>query len=51
MDYATILTHAAAVLAGILVALRVIAPLTRNKVDDRVVEYGTKLEDMIKPKK
>lgn len=49
-----ILTYAAAVLAGVIVALRVIAPRTKTKKDDKALEYAEKAEEVIgnlKPKK
>lgn len=45
---------AAGLLAGIIVGLKVIAPLTKNKVDDKVLEYAEKAESIletVKPKK
>ena len=39
----------AAVLAGIVVALKVIAPLTKTTVDDKVLDYAEKAESVIDP--
>lgn len=41
---ATVLTYALAALSGAIVALKVIAPLTKNTVDDKVLEYAEDAE-------
>lgn len=49
-----ILTYAAAVLSGVILALKVIAPKTKTKVDDKALEYAEKAEGALKavtPKK
>lgn len=39
----------AGVLAGLVVALKAIAPLTKNTVDDKVLDYAEKAESVIDP--
>lgn len=54
MDLSLILAAVGGVIAGLVVALKVIAPLTKNKVDDKVLEVAEKAEDVLdtlKPKK
>lgn len=43
----TVLTYAAAVLSGVVLALKVIAPMTKNTVDDKVLTYVEKAEDVV----
>lgn len=43
MDFTTVLVFVAGLLAGVIAGLKVIAPLTKNKVDDKVLEYGEKV--------
>jgi len=50
-DLQTVLMVAGGVLAGVVVALKVIAPMTKNKVDDKVLEVAEKAEDVLKPLK
>lgn len=41
----TVLLYAALFLGGLVAGLKVVAPLTATKVDDKVLEYG---EDAVK---
>ena len=50
MDLAHILAFAGGLLSGLVVALKVIAPLTKNKVDDKILEVAEKAEELL-PKK
>jgi hypothetical protein len=43
----TVMTYAAAVLAGMVVALKVIAPMTKTKLDDEALEYAEKAEKVV----
>lgn len=47
MDISLILSCAVGVLAGAVVALKVIAPKTKNTVDDKVLERLEALEKML----
>lgn len=49
MDFTFVLSVVAALLAGGVVALKVIAPLTKNTVDDKVLEYAEKAEEVVDP--
>jgi hypothetical protein len=53
----TVMTYVGALLAGAIVALKVIAPMTKTDKDDKALEYAEKAEaavekaeDFIKPK-
>lgn len=50
MDLTTILVFVTGVLAGVIAGLKVIAPLTKNKVDDKVLAVAEKVENLL-PKK
>lgn len=43
MDLSTVLVFVAGLLAGVIAGLKVIAPLTKNTVDDKVLEYAEKV--------
>lgn len=45
----TLLLVLSALLAGAVVALKVIAPMTKTTVDDTVLEYAEKAEAVIDP--
>mgnify|MGYP001558947325 CR=1 FL=1 len=47
MDLSVIFSAAVGILAGVLVALRVIAPLTKTKADDAVLARLESLEALI----
>jgi len=47
MDLSHVLTAAVAVLVGVVGALRVIAPMTKNTVDDEVLERLEQLEAVV----
>lgn len=47
MDISVIISAALGLLAGAVVALKVIAPLTKTKVDDKVLERLEQLEAMV----
>lgn len=47
MDFSILISSALGLLAGAVVALKVIAPLTRTKVDDKVLERLEQLEKMV----
>ena len=54
MDLTLFLGIAGGLLAGIVVALKVIAPLTRTTADDKALEYAEKAKtvvDLVNPKK
>jgi hypothetical protein len=54
MDLTLVLAVLGGVLAGVVVALRVIAPLTRNTVDDKVLagaEKAKTVADLLTPPK
>lgn len=48
MNLQTVLMIAGALLAGAVVGLKVIAPLTANKVDDEVLARLEALEELVK---
>lgn len=48
-NLATVLVVVTAFLSGLVTALKVIAPITKNKVDDKVEEYAEKALDVLKP--
>lgn len=50
MDLTTVLVFVAGLLAGVIAGLKVIAPLTKTKVDDKVLEYAEKVVPLL-PKK
>lgn len=49
MNLTTILTAAVGLLAGIIVALKVIAPMTKTKIDDEVLARLEALEALLPP--
>jgi len=49
MTLALVLSVLAAVLAGAVVALKVIAPLTKTTADDKLLDYAEKAEAVIDP--
>jgi len=45
--FTDILLYAGAFVAGLVVALKVIAPRTKNKVDDKILVYAQDLEELL----
>lgn len=45
--FSTVLLYAGLVLGGLIAGLKVIAPLTKTKVDDDVLGYALRLEKVI----
>lgn len=45
--FATVLTYAALFAAGLAAGLKIIAPLTKTKVDDKILEYVEDLEKVV----
>jgi hypothetical protein len=50
LDLPTILVFVTGVLAGLVAGLKIIAPRTKNTIDDKVLEYAEKAADIL-PKK
>lgn len=46
MDMTLAIGIAGGVLAGVIAALTIIAPLTKTKVDDKVLDYALKVESV-----
>lgn len=46
-DLGTVLVFVTGVLAGAIAALKVIAPRTKTKTDDKVLEYAEKAKDVL----
>lgn len=49
MDLGHLLALAIGLLTGLVAGLKVIAPLTKTKVDDKMLETGEKVLDVVKP--
>ena len=47
----TVLSITAAVLAGAVVALKVVAPMTKTTKDDKALEYAEKVEAVVEEAK
>lgn len=49
LNLSTILVFVTGALAGLVAALKVIAPITKNSVDDKIEEFAEKALAMLKP--
>jgi hypothetical protein len=47
MDFSTVLIFATGVLAGVIAALKIIAPKTKTTADDKVLEVAEKVEGVV----
>lgn len=47
LNLSTILIFATGLLTGLVAALKIIAPMTKNKTDDRIEEYAEKALDLL----
>lgn len=46
MDLSHVIVAVVALLTGVVAALKIIAPLTKNTVDDKVLAVAEKVEDV-----